>query len=151
MIAPRAGLRVWIATRPIDFRRGVHGLVALVADMLLADPYGGDVFVFPKGKSKDSEAAQVKLAEMMISPAMQVAFNNKKGSIPIRTDVDTSKMDICAQAGVQAVKEGRLLEGAGEILTPDANGAFEDAVSKFWNSDQSVDDAIKAMAAALKR
>jgi glucose/mannose transport system substrate-binding protein len=116
-------------------------------------PYaiGGDVFVFPKQKSADAGAAQKKLAEMMISPAMQVAFNNKKGSIPIRTDVDTSKMDICAQAGVQAVKEGRLLEGAGEILTPDANGAFEDAVSKFWNSDQSVDDAIKAMAAALKR
>ena len=116
-------------------------------------PYaiGGDVFVFPKSKNKDSEAAQKKLAEMMISPAMQVAFNNKKGSIPIRTDVDTSKMDICAQMGVQAVKEGRLLEGAGEILTPDANGAFEDAVSKFWNSDQSVDDALKAMAAALKR
>lgn len=116
-------------------------------------PYaiGGDVFVFPKSKSKDTEAAQKKLAEMMISPAMQVAFNNKKGSIPIRTDVDTSKMDICAQAGVQAVKEGRLLQGAGEILTPDANGAFEDAVSKFWNSDQSADDAIKAMSAALKR
>ena len=116
-------------------------------------PYaiGGDVFVFPKSKSKDTEAAQKKLAEMMISPAMQVAFNNKKGSIPIRTDVDTSQMDICAQAGVAAVKEGRLLEGAGEILTPDANGAFEDAVSKFWNSDQSADDAIKAMSAALKR
>ena len=116
-------------------------------------PYaiGGDVFVFPKSKSKETEAAQKKLAEMMISPAIQVAFNNKKGSIPIRTDVDTSKMDICAQAGVQAVKEGRLLQGAGEILSPDANGAFEDAISKFWNSDQSADDAIKAMTVALKR
>ncbi|CAH2603453.1 IS66 family insertion sequence element accessory protein TnpB [Rhodovastum atsumiense] len=46
MIAPRAGLRVWMATRPVDFRKGVHGLVALVADVMCADPYGGDVFVF---------------------------------------------------------------------------------------------------------
>jgi glucose/mannose transport system substrate-binding protein len=117
----------------------------------MAYAIGGDVFVFPKSKSKDSDAAQKKLAELMISPAMQVAFNNKKGSIPIRTDVDTSKMDICAQMGVQAVKEGRLLQSDNELLSPDAKGAFEDAVSKFWNSDQSVDDAIKAMAVGLKR
>jgi len=117
----------------------------------MAYAIGGDVFVFPKSKSKDSDAAQKKLAEMMISPAMQVAFNNKKGSIPIRTDVDTSKMDVCAQMGVQAVKEGRLLQSDNELLSPDAKGAFEDAVSKFWNSDQSVDDAIKVMAVGLKR
>jgi glucose/mannose transport system substrate-binding protein len=116
-------------------------------------PYaiGGDVFVFPKQKAPDAAAAQKKLAEMMISPEGQVAFNNKKGSIPIRTDVDTSKMDVCAQMGVQAVKEGRLLQGTNELLSPDAVGAFEDAISKFWNSNQSTDDAIKAMATALKR
>ena len=116
-------------------------------------PYaiGGDVFVFPKQKAPDAAAAQKKLAELMISPEMQVAFNNKKGSIPIRTDVDTSKMDVCAQAGVQAVKEGRLLASDNELLSPDAKGAFEDVVSKFWNSDMSVDDALKSMTAALKR
>ncbi|MFM2036598.1 MAG: hypothetical protein RL459_1863 [Pseudomonadota bacterium] len=116
-------------------------------------PYaiGGDVFVFPKQKAADAAAAQKKLAELMISPEGQVAFNNKKGSIPIRTDVDTSKMDMCAQMGVQAVKEGRLLQGTNELLSPDAAGAFDDAVSKFWNSNQSTDDGIKAMATALKR
>ena len=117
----------------------------------MAYAIGGDVFVFPKSKSKDTEAAQKKMAELMISPAIQVSFNNKKGSIPIRTDVDTSKMDICAQAGVQAIKENRLLQSDNELLSPDAKGAFEDAVSKYWNSTQSADDAIKAMATALKR
>jgi glucose/mannose transport system substrate-binding protein len=117
----------------------------------MAYAIGGDVFVFPKQKAPDAAAAQKKLAEMMISPEGQVAFNNKKGSIPIRTDVDTSKMDICAQAGVQAIKENRLLQSDNELLSPDAKGAFEDAVSKYWNSNQSTDDAIKAMATALKR
>ena len=51
MITARAGLRVWVATRPIDFRKGVHGLVALVADGLCADPYGGDIFVFRSKRS----------------------------------------------------------------------------------------------------
>ena len=115
-------------------------------------PYqiGGDVFVFPKNKNADNKAAQQKLAEMMISPAMQVAFNNKKGSIPIRTDVDLKGVDSCAKAGLAAVKENRLLESVQELLNPDAQGAFDDAVSKFWNSNQSVDDGVKALAAALK-
>lgn len=51
MITARAGLHVWVATRPIDFRKGVHGLVALVADGLRADPYGGDIFVFRSKRS----------------------------------------------------------------------------------------------------
>jgi glucose/mannose transport system substrate-binding protein len=115
-------------------------------------PYqiGGDVFVFPKTNRPAAIAAQKKLAEMMISPAGQVAFNNKKGSIPIRADVDLSKMDACAQAGVQAIKENRLLQGVAEFISPDAVGAFEDAITKFWNSNQSVDDALKSIQASLK-
>jgi transposase len=39
-------VRVFVATAPVDFRRGVHGLVALVAEGLQGSPYSGDVFVF---------------------------------------------------------------------------------------------------------
>jgi transposase len=46
MIALRGDLKVVVATQPIDFRRGVHGLVALVAEALAANPYCGDVFIF---------------------------------------------------------------------------------------------------------
>lgn len=115
-------------------------------------PYsiGGDVFVFPRNKAAGSAETQKKLAEMMISPEIQVAFNNKKGSIPIRTDVDLSGVDICAAGGVKAVKENRLIEGIDDLLSPDVKGAFEDAISKFWNSNQSAEDAVKAVAAALK-
>jgi len=42
----RGDLKVLVSARPIDFRRGVHGLVAMVAEALQADPYCGDVFVF---------------------------------------------------------------------------------------------------------
>ena len=46
MISFGSEARVFVATTPIDFRKGVHGLVALVADGLKGNPYGGDVFVF---------------------------------------------------------------------------------------------------------
>jgi transposase len=52
VIGLRGELKVLVATQPIDFRRGVHGLVAMVAQTLNASPYCGDVFVF-RSKRKD--------------------------------------------------------------------------------------------------
>jgi len=116
-------------------------------------PYmiAGDVFVFPKTTDKTAIGAQQKLATVFTSPATQVAFNNKKGSIPIRTDVDTSKMDVCAQAGVAAIKDpNRQVANPDMLLTPDMVGAIQDVITKFWNTNQSVDDVAKALAGAVK-
>jgi hypothetical protein len=46
MIAVPAGMRVLVATRPIDFRKGADGLAALVSAALGQDPISGAVFVF---------------------------------------------------------------------------------------------------------
>jgi transposase len=49
-------VRVFVATQPIDFRRGVHGLVGLVAEGLQGNPYSGDIFVF---RSKRSDRLKI--------------------------------------------------------------------------------------------
>ena len=46
MIAVPAGIRVMVATKPVDFRRGADGLVALVREQLKQDPFSGSIFVF---------------------------------------------------------------------------------------------------------
>ena len=46
MIAIPSGVRVLIATRPVDFRKGMDGLAALVKERLGADPFSGAIFVF---------------------------------------------------------------------------------------------------------
>jgi transposase len=46
MIAIPAGVRVFMATKPIDFRKGAEGLVALVRESLSEDPFAGSVFIF---------------------------------------------------------------------------------------------------------
>ena len=46
MIAIPGGARVLIATRPVDFRKGMDGLAAVVKEHLRADPYCGAIFVF---------------------------------------------------------------------------------------------------------
>ncbi len=53
MISFGRDVRVFVATQPVDFRKGVHGLVALVAEGLGGEPYSGDVFVF-RSKRLDS-------------------------------------------------------------------------------------------------
>ncbi len=118
-----------------------------------AAPYmiAGDVFVFPKTTDKAAIGAQQKLATVFTAPTTQVAFNIKKGSIPIRTDVDSSKMDLCAQAGVNALKDpSRHVPNPDMLMTPDMTGAVQDVITKFWNTDQSVDDVMKALQGALK-
>ena len=52
MIALGSEARVFVSTQPVDFRRGVHGLVAMVAEGLQGNPYCGDVFVF-RSKRRD--------------------------------------------------------------------------------------------------
>jgi hypothetical protein len=51
-------LKVVLAAQPVDFRKSVHTLSALVSVALRANPYCGDVFVFRKAHGQ-SEASGV--------------------------------------------------------------------------------------------
>ncbi len=46
MITIASGVRVLLATRPVDFRKGAHGLAALASEVLGEDPFSGVVVVF---------------------------------------------------------------------------------------------------------
>lgn len=46
MIGPTGAVRVMVATRPVDFRKGAEGLAALVRETMRADPFSGAVYVF---------------------------------------------------------------------------------------------------------
>ncbi len=56
MIAVPAGMLVLVATKPVDFRRGADGLVALVRETLGHDPFSGTVFVF---RSKRADRVKI--------------------------------------------------------------------------------------------
>lgn len=46
MIGPSGSIRVLVATKPVDFRKGAEGLAALVREAMQADPFSGTVYVF---------------------------------------------------------------------------------------------------------
>ncbi|CDG82774.1 putative sugar-binding periplasmic protein [Janthinobacterium agaricidamnosum NBRC 102515 = DSM 9628] len=116
-------------------------------------PYivAGDAFVFPKSTNADVVKAQKLMATTITSPAAQVAFSARKGSIPIRGDVDDSSLDICARQGIVIMKDKtRQLPNSEMLTSPDLNGALQDVLTNFWNKNQSAEDAQKAFASALK-
>jgi hypothetical protein len=46
VIGPSGAVRVLVATKPVDFRKGAEGLAALVREQMQADPFSGAVYVF---------------------------------------------------------------------------------------------------------
>jgi transposase len=52
VIAPPAGIRIWLAAGVTDLRRGMYGLAALVEMTLMSNVYEGHVFVF-RGRRGD--------------------------------------------------------------------------------------------------
>lgn len=111
----------------------------------------GDVLIFPKTSDAQAIRSQKLLASVVAAPATQVAFSMKKGSIPIRTDIDVSKMDLCAQQGVAIMKDTSRQLASGELyLTPDQNGAVVDVLTNYWNREIPVEKVQNDLIAALR-
>jgi glucose/mannose transport system substrate-binding protein len=113
---------------------------------------GGDVFVFPKIEDPAQKAAQDKLAQVMFAPQTQIEFNMKKGSVPVRLDVDVSDMDICAQKGMAELRDpAQQIPSDNFLSTPDLVGAVQDAVTQFWhNPSMKVETFIENYAGAVE-
>ncbi|MDR3473937.1 MAG: ABC transporter substrate-binding protein [Devosia sp.] len=109
-----------------------------------------DVFVFPKVKDADQQKAQQVFAETVFDPQVQVGWSVKKGSFPVRTDVDTSSLDICAQKDVAMAKAGKVAPEQAIVLTPAQNGVLTDLVSQYFTSPTSTAAFVDKFVAMLK-
>ncbi|MGB0607236.1 MAG: ABC transporter substrate-binding protein [Paracoccaceae bacterium] len=94
---------------------------------------GGDAFYFPKQDDPAIEAAQKELAQLMISKEVQVAFNLKKGSLPIRGDVDLSAANDCMKKGLAILAAGNVLPDGVNAFSADTAGQMADLMVEFWN------------------
>lgn len=74
MIIPPAGVRVLVATRPVDFRKGMDGLAAFAREKLAQDPFSGVVLVF-----RSKRADRVKLLVWDGTGLMLVAKRLEQG------------------------------------------------------------------------
>jgi len=100
----------------------------------------GDAFYFPLIEDEEISAAQAELARVMLAPETQVAFNLKKGSLPVRGDIDMSAANDCMQKGLDIVSSGDVVISTDQLITPDTNTQLEDLLSQFF-SDMSLTPA----------
>jgi glucose/mannose transport system substrate-binding protein len=108
---------------------------------------GGDAFYFPKNDDPEITKAQKELASLMLSKAVQVAFNLKKGSLPVRGDIDLSAANDCMKKGLAILAAGGVVPSGDQLLSQDTQGQIEDLQAEFWSgTDLSAADAQKRYA-----
>ena len=99
MIGPTGAVRVMVATKPVDFRKGAEGLAALVRETMQADPFDGAIYVFP-GEAGGSD---------------QAGFLGRHGRVPVRQTTGGRRVPLAQdEDGVirlSAAQFSALLEG----------------------------------------
>ncbi|MDC3131087.1 ABC transporter substrate-binding protein [Pelagibacteraceae bacterium] len=116
---------------------------------------GGDVFVFPKNDDPKVKDTQLAMASMMVNPTVQAKFNNAKGSLPMRLDVDTSAADACMQMGLDLIQNpDAIMRESDDWNTPAFTAAWGDIISEFRNDPnytvaQAMDDLEGVLTSGL--
>ncbi len=127
-----------------DWEKGEFNLAGLTAGKEYGCVLGmGDqtflsdsnVFVMPVTNKPELDKTQDVLAKLLLSKDVQLAFNAKKGSLPVRTDVDVNGLDACAQIGMSVLKDPKKqLPGPDWLATPDMLNSLQDVNVEFWAS-----------------
>lgn len=113
---------------------------------------GGDVFYFPKSEDPEVTKAQLAMASMMVTKEVQVAFNLKKGSLPMRADVDLSAANDCMKKGLEILDNGtKVFPNNSQMLDRDSLNQINDVMKEFF-SDLSItpEEAQEQFAAIIE-
>ena len=104
---------------------------------------GGDVFYFPKNSDPAVTEAQMVLASTLVTKEVQVAFNLKKGSLPMRADVDLSMANDCMQKGLQILDHSSaVFPNDVQMIDRDSINQINDLFTEFMaNPDMAAADA----------
>ena len=99
---------------------------------------------------------QAALAEAIMSPEFQIAFNKVKGSVPARTDVSVESFDACGQ---KAYEELKAASASGNLFGSNAHGhanpasvknAIYDVITAQFNGEYDAETAVEEMVSAVE-
>jgi len=116
-----------------------------------------DSVVFFKQSDPDYVEGQKLLAHLIMSPKFQTVFNQAKGSIPARLDIDLKDFNPCQQQSKEAlqasIKDGTLVRSMAHNMTilQKYRGAILDTITSFVNNPKMTpEEAANAMADAVE-
>lgn len=104
---------------------------------------GGDAFYFPVLRDEAQSAAQAELAALMLSPEVQVAFNLKKGSLPVRGDVDLEAANDCMKKGLEILAAGNIIQSPDQLMSADSLNQINDLFVEFFNNPSLTAEAAQ--------
>jgi glucose/mannose transport system substrate-binding protein len=119
--------------------------------------FGLDNFAMFAVQGADAIGAQQRLAKVMLDKKFQSDFNVIKGSVPARMDVSDAAFDACGKRGIKELAEAsrkNALVGTvvfGHAVAGPIKNSITEIVDQHFNGRMSDDDAVKAIAAALRR
>ncbi len=113
---------------------------------------GGDVFYFPVVKDPGLKAAQLKMASTLVTKEVQVAFNLKKGSLPMRADVDLAAANDCMKKGLEILDHSKaVFPNDVQMLDRDSINQINDLMTNFFSKPEITPaDAQKQFADIIK-
>ena len=113
---------------------------------------GGDVFFFPVNKDPAVTAAQLVLAHTLVTKEVQLAFNLKKGSLPMRADVDLSAANDCMKKGLAILDHSTaVFPDTIQMIDRDSINQVDDLMTEFFsNTEMTAADAQAKFVAIIK-
>lgn len=119
--------------------------------------YGTDSFaILQQNGNATAVEAQRRLADVLMDPDFQRRFNQLKGSIPVRNDIDMSTFDVCAQQAAKVFKDAektnRLLPSMAHSMAVDVQAKevfFRVLNDYFTHPNQTPEQAVTQLNAAL--
>lgn len=119
--------------------------------------YGTDSFaILQQNGNSTAVEAQRHLADVLMDPDFQRRFNQLKGSIPVRNDIDMSTFDVCAQKAARvfkaAEKSDRLLPSMAHSMAVDVQTKevfFRVLNDFFTHPNQTPEQAVMQLNTAL--
>ncbi len=124
---------------------GAQDQVTFNSDQFAMFDQGGEV-----------SAQQAALANAIMSPEFQVAFNTVKGSVPARTDVSDEAFDDCGKKGMadlKAASESGNLYGSmahGHAAPASVKNAVYDVITAHFNGEYDAATAAEELALAVE-
>jgi len=116
--------------------------------------FNADQFaMFDQGGAVSAE--QAALAQAILSPSFQSAFNVVKGSVPARTDVSDEAFDACGKQGMKdlaaAAASGNLFGSMahGHTAPASVKNAIYDVVTAHFNGEFDAETAAQELVDAV--
>ena len=84
-----------------------------------------------------------ELAALMLSPEVQVNFNLKKGSLPVRGDVDLAAANDCMKKGLEILAAGNVIQSPDQLMSADSLNQINDLFVEFFNNPSLTPEAAQ--------